>query len=68
MPMYEEIALQLTLKALECGYIEKAVIAQSGKTGQEVASAKNTSSAEEIAEFFNTILATIETDIKDVVA
>lgn len=44
----KEIAMQLTLKAMECGYIAKGVIEKS-------ISEQNERRASEIGKFFNTI-------------
>ena len=60
MLLNEEIAMQFTLKAIECGYIDKAVM-QAGQTGQDAISARNNNTSKEIANFYNSILAELDT-------
>ncbi len=55
----KEIAMQLTLKAIECGYISKASDV-AAKTMRELSSDKNSFNAEEIAKFYEKILSVVD--------
>lgn len=53
-----EIALELTLKALECNRLAEPV--GNGKTNEEILSSMNEDSAVKVAKFYNTVLEAID--------
>lgn len=57
----EEIALQLTLKAIESGNVIKGSLGINSNTSENI-SGKNTFNANEIAKFYTTIYNAINTD------
>lgn len=55
-----EIAAEITLKAMECGYIEKACDTPGSKDVLELTAKKNQYNATEIGKFFNNVLNVID--------
>lgn len=54
-----DIAAEITLKAIECGYIEKACDTPGSKDVLELTAKKNQYNATEVGKFFNKVLSII---------
>lgn len=57
----KEIAMQITIKAIECGVIQfPDHVPQNGKTAKEITDLTNDDHANSIAEFYSTIYKAVE--------